>query len=214
MGWPDVQHRARHPGSAYSTSAASLVPLPAPPRVARASLAPAPTLPRALPPQAIQSRDRVQLQYSQSLIEKDQYRKQVRGLEAERDELLTTLTSLEGAKALLEAQLERAQGGSCLKVSAVRRPRARVGRLGALRLRVGLRRDPLGSLSWAREDAGSRRKRVGAGGPSPWVKDALAWEGALARGGDCAGPVELSAGLGVGRATGKGLLSFWGCSWH
>nr|KAF6451872.1 caspase recruitment domain family member 10 [Molossus molossus] len=65
--------------------------------------------------QAIQSRDRIQLQYSQSLIEKDQYRKQVRGLEAERDELLTMLTSLEGAKALLEAQLQRAQGGHCLK---------------------------------------------------------------------------------------------------
>ncbi|XP_036923769.1 caspase recruitment domain-containing protein 10 isoform X1 [Sturnira hondurensis] len=65
--------------------------------------------------QAIQSRDRIQLQYSQSLIEKDQYRKQVRGLEAERDELLTTLTSLEGTKTLLEAQLQRAQGGSCLK---------------------------------------------------------------------------------------------------
>lgn len=41
----------------------------------------------------------------------------MRGLEAERDELLTTLTSLEGAKALLEAQLQRAQGGSCLKVN-------------------------------------------------------------------------------------------------
>lgn len=68
--------------------------------------------------QAIQSRDRIQLQYSQSLIEKDQYRKQVRGLEAERDELLTTLTSLEGAKALLEAQLQRAQGGPCLKACA------------------------------------------------------------------------------------------------
>ncbi|XP_075863118.1 caspase recruitment domain-containing protein 10 [Microcebus murinus] len=68
--------------------------------------------------QAIQSRDRIQLQYSQSLIEKDQYRKQVRGLEAERDELLTTLTSLEGAKALLEAQLQRAQGGACLKACA------------------------------------------------------------------------------------------------
>ncbi|XP_060044916.1 caspase recruitment domain-containing protein 10 isoform X2 [Erinaceus europaeus] len=68
--------------------------------------------------QAIQCRDRVQLQYSQSLIEKDQYRKQVRSLEAERDELLTTLTSLEGAKALLEAQLQRAQGGSCLKACA------------------------------------------------------------------------------------------------
>ncbi|XP_053775515.1 caspase recruitment domain-containing protein 10 isoform X1 [Desmodus rotundus] len=65
--------------------------------------------------QAIQSRDRIQLQYSQSLIEKDQYRKQVRGLEAKRDELLTTLTSLEGAKALLEVQLQRAQGGPCLK---------------------------------------------------------------------------------------------------
>ncbi|CAD7677172.1 unnamed protein product [Nyctereutes procyonoides] len=65
--------------------------------------------------QAIQSRDRIQLQYSQSLIEKDQYRKQVRGLEAERDELLTMLTSLEGAKALLEAQLQRVQGGPCLK---------------------------------------------------------------------------------------------------
>lgn len=64
--------------------------------------------------QAIQSRDRVQLQYSQSLVEKDQYRKQVRGLEAERDELLTTLTSLEGSKALLESQLQRLQGGSCL----------------------------------------------------------------------------------------------------
>lgn len=57
------------------------------------------------------------MQYSQSLIEKDQYRKQVRGLEAERDELLTTLTSLEGTKALLEVQLQRAQGGTCLKVS-------------------------------------------------------------------------------------------------
>lgn len=70
--------------------------------------------------QAIQSRDRIQLQYSQSLIEKDQYRKQVRGLEAERDELLTTVTSLEGAKAMLEAQLQRSQGGSCLKVSGGR----------------------------------------------------------------------------------------------
>ncbi|EHB02175.1 Caspase recruitment domain-containing protein 10 [Heterocephalus glaber] len=68
--------------------------------------------------QAIQSRDRIQLQYSQSLIEKDQYRKQVRGLEAERDELLTTLTSLEGTKALLEAQLQRSQGSSCLKACA------------------------------------------------------------------------------------------------
>ncbi|XP_036312632.1 caspase recruitment domain-containing protein 10 isoform X2 [Pipistrellus kuhlii] len=65
--------------------------------------------------QAIQSRDHIQLQYSQSLIEKDQYRKQVRSLEAERDELLTTLTGLEGTKALLEAQLQRAQGGPCLK---------------------------------------------------------------------------------------------------
>ncbi|XP_045146271.1 caspase recruitment domain-containing protein 10 [Echinops telfairi] len=65
--------------------------------------------------QAIQSRDRVQLQYSQSLIEKDQYRKQVRGLEVERDELLTTLTSLEGTKSLLEAQLQRVQGGPGLK---------------------------------------------------------------------------------------------------
>lgn len=44
----------------------------------------------------------------------------MRGLEAERDELLTTLTSLEGAKALLEAQLQRAQGGSCLKVTGAR----------------------------------------------------------------------------------------------
>ncbi|XP_046285352.1 caspase recruitment domain-containing protein 10 isoform X1 [Marmota monax] len=68
--------------------------------------------------QAIQSRDRVQLQYSQSLIEKDQYRKQVRELEAERDELLSTRTSLEGAKALLEAQLQRTQGGPCLKACA------------------------------------------------------------------------------------------------
>lgn len=72
------------------------------------------------PLQAIQSRDRIQLQYSQSLIEKDQYRKQVRGLEAERDELLTTVTSLEGTKAMLEAQLQRTQGGSCLKVSGAR----------------------------------------------------------------------------------------------
>lgn len=60
------------------------------------------------------------MQYSQSLIEKDQYRKQVRGLEAERDELLTTVTSLEGAKALLETQLQRTQGSSCLKVSGAR----------------------------------------------------------------------------------------------
>ena len=41
----------------------------------------------------------------------------MRGLEAKRDELLTTLTSLEGAKALLEVQLQRAQGGPCLKVT-------------------------------------------------------------------------------------------------
>ncbi|XP_029410964.1 caspase recruitment domain-containing protein 10 isoform X2 [Nannospalax galili] len=68
--------------------------------------------------QAIQSRDRIQLQYSQSLIEKDQYRKQVRSLEAERDELLTTVTGLEGAKALLESQLQRMQGGSYLKACA------------------------------------------------------------------------------------------------
>ncbi|OWK03882.1 hypothetical protein Celaphus_00014110, partial [Cervus elaphus hippelaphus] len=68
--------------------------------------------------QAIQSRDRIQLQYSQSLIEKDQYRKQVRGLEVERDELLTALTSLEGAKALLEVQLQRVQGGPHLKACA------------------------------------------------------------------------------------------------
>uniref|UniRef100_A0A2K6UG58 Caspase recruitment domain family member 10 n=1 Tax=Saimiri boliviensis boliviensis TaxID=39432 RepID=A0A2K6UG58_SAIBB len=68
--------------------------------------------------QAIQSRDWIQLQYSQSLIEKDQYRKQVQGLEAERDGLLTALTSLEGAKALLEVQLQRAQGGTCLKACA------------------------------------------------------------------------------------------------
>lgn len=60
------------------------------------------------------------MQYSQSLIEKDQYRKQVRGLEAERDELLTTVTSLEGTKAMLEAQLQRTQGGSCLKVNGAR----------------------------------------------------------------------------------------------
>lgn len=93
-------------------------------------LAPAATLPL---PQAIQSRDRIQLQYSQSLIEKDQYRKQVRGLEAERDELLTTLTSLEGAKALLEAQLQRVQGGPCLKVSGVQSPRVLVGTLGLRR---------------------------------------------------------------------------------
>lgn len=88
-------------------------------------------------PQAIQSRDRIQLQYSQSLIEKDQYRKQVRSLEAERDELLTTLTSLEGTKALLEAQLQRAQGGPCLKVTGAgyRGPGGHVGVLaGALSL--------------------------------------------------------------------------------
>lgn len=44
----------------------------------------------------------------------------MRGLEAERDELLTTVTSLEGTKAMLEAQLQRTQGGSCLKVSGAR----------------------------------------------------------------------------------------------
>lgn len=44
----------------------------------------------------------------------------MRGLEAERDELLTTVTSLEGAKAMLEAQLQRTQGGSSLKVSVGR----------------------------------------------------------------------------------------------
>lgn len=44
----------------------------------------------------------------------------MRGLEAERDELLTTVTSLEGTKAMLEAQLQRTQGGSSLKVSGAR----------------------------------------------------------------------------------------------
>lgn len=95
------------------------MPFLLPPAFVRSEAKTAFTLP-ACSSQAIQSRDRIQLQYSQSLIEKDQYRKQVRGLEAQRDELLTTLTSLEGAKALLEAQLQRAQGGSCLKVTGAR----------------------------------------------------------------------------------------------
>ncbi|KAF4799110.1 Caspase recruitment domain-containing protein 10 [Turdus rufiventris] len=64
--------------------------------------------------QAIQSRDGVQLQYSQSLIEKDQYRKRVRALEEERDELLSRLSQAEGLNSTLEAQLQRCQGGRSL----------------------------------------------------------------------------------------------------
>ncbi|KAK4831596.1 hypothetical protein QYF61_018356 [Mycteria americana] len=64
--------------------------------------------------QAIQSRDGVQLQYSQSLIEKDQYRKRVRALEEERDELLSKLSQAEGLNSTLEAQLQRCQGSRSL----------------------------------------------------------------------------------------------------
>lgn len=116
--------------------------------------------PSARSPQAIQSRDRIQLQYSQSLIEKDQYRKQVRGLEAERDELLTTLTSLEGSKALLEAQLQRVQGGPCLKVSRVRSTSVLVGMPGSweeLWTGVGNMQDLVGYLAWGWECGGSGR---------------------------------------------------------
>lgn len=60
--------------------------------------------------QAIQSRDRVQLQYSQSLVEKDQYRKRVRALEEERDELRSKLSQVEGVESTLEAQLQQCQG--------------------------------------------------------------------------------------------------------
>lgn len=116
----------------------------------------APAVPSASPrsPQAIQSRDRIQLQYSQSLIEKDQYRKQVRELEAERDELLTSLTSLEGAKALLEAQLQRTQGGPCLKVSSS----------GVLGARWVWSRWDGADLSRWREDPGELRGRSAGGG--------------------------------------------------
>lgn len=77
--------------------------------------------------QAIQSRDGVQLQYSQSLIEKDQYRKRVRALEEERDELLSKLSQAEGLNSTLEAQLQRCRGNRSLgKVRAVgRESRAR-----------------------------------------------------------------------------------------
>nr|XP_047904235.1 caspase recruitment domain-containing protein 10 isoform X3 [Anser cygnoides] len=64
--------------------------------------------------QAIQSRDGVQLQYSQSLIEKDQYRKRVRALEEERDELLSKLSQAEGLNSTLEAQLQRCRGNRSL----------------------------------------------------------------------------------------------------
>ncbi|XP_076194302.1 caspase recruitment domain-containing protein 10 isoform X2 [Aptenodytes patagonicus] len=64
--------------------------------------------------QAIQSRDGVQLQYSQSLIEKDQYRKRVRALEEERDELLSKLSQAEGLNSTLQAQLQRCQGSRSL----------------------------------------------------------------------------------------------------
>ncbi|XP_060101481.1 caspase recruitment domain-containing protein 10 [Heteronotia binoei] len=57
--------------------------------------------------QAIQSRDGIQVQYSQSLVEKDQYRKCVRALEEERDELLSKLTQAKGKINTLEAQLQR-----------------------------------------------------------------------------------------------------------
>lgn len=74
--------------------------------------------------QAIQSRDGVQLQYSQGLIEKDQYRKRVRALEEERDELLSKLSQAEGLNSTLEAQLQRCQGGRSLgKVRVARKKR-------------------------------------------------------------------------------------------
>ncbi|OXB60889.1 hypothetical protein ASZ78_014441 [Callipepla squamata] len=68
----------------------------------------------ASPSPAIQSRDGVQLQYSQSLIEKDQYRKRVRALEEERDELLSKLSRVEGLNSTLEAQLQRCRGNRSL----------------------------------------------------------------------------------------------------
>lgn len=74
----------------------------------------------------------------------------MRGLEAERDELLTTVTSLEGAKAMLEAQLQRTQGGSCLKVSGPGAGRA----------------VDLGNLaSWGKNYAGLRLGLCGEWGP-------------------------------------------------
>lgn len=78
--------------------------------------------------QAIQSRDGVQLQYSQSLIEKDQYRKRVRALEEERDELLSKLSQAEGLKSTLEAQLQRCQGSRSLSKVRVARRKGKEGR--------------------------------------------------------------------------------------
>lgn len=121
------------------------------------------------PSQAIQSRDHIQLQYSQSLIEKDQYRKQVRSLEAERDELLTTLTSLEGTKALLEAQLQRAQGGPCLKVMGRRSAAPRLACWGPGR--GGNSWDLVGTWgSWQEPSAGSGACRID-GGLQRWWDD-------------------------------------------
>lgn len=78
--------------------------------------------------QAIQSRDGVQLQYSQSLIEKDQYRKRVRALEEERDELLSKLSQAEGLNSTLEAQLQRCQGSRSLSKVRVARRKVKEGR--------------------------------------------------------------------------------------
>lgn len=78
--------------------------------------------------QAIQSRDGVQLQYSQSLIEKDHYRKRVRALEEERDELLSKLSQAEGLNSTLQAQLQRCQGGRSLSKVRVARRKGKEGR--------------------------------------------------------------------------------------
>lgn len=186
-------------------------------------------------PQAIQSRDRIQLQYSQSLIEKDQYRKQVRGLEAERDELLTALTSLEGAKALLEAQLQRVQGGPCLKVSGVRGTGVLVGMLrsrqellagvGSMQDLVGdispgggTPQDAVGTLGWAREDAGSGRKYVGPGwSPPPGSRTCWSGRELLGRTENTQGWWSFPLGwVWLVHRDGKGARvspSLWGCSW-
>lgn len=78
--------------------------------------------------QAIQSRDGVQLQYSQSLIEKDHYRKRVRALEEERDELQSKLSQAEGLNGTLQAQLQRCRGGRGLSKVRVARRKRKEGR--------------------------------------------------------------------------------------
>lgn len=100
-----------------------------------------------VPLQAIQSRDGVQLQYSQSLVEKDQYRKRVRTLEEERDKLLSKLSKLEGLNSSLEAQVQRYQGTRDMGKKVCDKEPSRSESKNHSHGKTGLRRTPNPTLS-------------------------------------------------------------------